>query len=687
MPASTSCRDEWLVRMLEKRGLVTPAAAQELRSFPYASTEAASRGLVPADQLAKALWDQYHIPTADPQAAELDKLACSLVPEALCRKHTLVPMRIDGDAIEVMAANPLDAAALDEVRAVCGRTPRPVFGLPGRVEELIGELYGSDTVIYDLLKRLPEAAPVEFVPCCDEDEREAASAKIGTPVIRLANQIIAQAIRLQASDIHVEQEERATAVRYRVDGVLRTVMTLPKNIGGGPLLSRIKIMANLDMADRRRPQDGRAKLRVAGQEIGLRVSTIPTAHGEKAVLRILDARQAQVPLEALGLGAEALETVGSLARSGQGMLLVTGPTGSGKTTTLYSILNLLRSDGVNIVTIEDPIEYRLPGINQIQVNEKAGLGFAAILRSVLRQDPDIIFVGEIRDRETADIAFQAALTGHMVFSTLHTNDAVSTIDRLVDMGVERFKLGPALVGVVSQRLVRRLCPECKGRGCGACNGAGVRGRLALAEVLDLRQPEARRLLAAPDISGFKASAIGHGWLRTIGEDARWHLAAGRSTAEELAPYIGDAPGAEGLLAGGGPARAAPDPARHGTRRVLVVDDNADNRDLAAATLRADGYEIDQAGDGDHALERLRERRPDLILLDLMMPGMDGFAALKRLRGQAETATLPVIVLTAMNEAESQALSLELGADDYISKPFQPRILRARVQALFRRLEY
>jgi type II secretory ATPase GspE/PulE/Tfp pilus assembly ATPase PilB-like protein len=518
----------------------------------------------------------------------------------------------------------------------------------------------------------------------DEPEApEAAAESIGTPVIRLANQIIAQAVRLKASDIHLEQEEKSTAVRYRIDGVLRTVMSLPKHIGNGPLISRIKIMSDLDLADRRRAQDGRAKLRVGGRELGLRVSTIPTAFGEKAVLRILDQRSAEVPLESLGFRARVRERIAELAGCGQGLLLVTGPTGSGKTTTLYSILNRLKSDQVNIVTVEDPIEYRLPGINQIQVHEKAGLGFASVLRSVLRQDPDIILVGEIRDRETADIAFQAALTGHMVFSTLHTNDAVSTINRLLDMGVERFKLAPALAGVVSQRLVRRICAECRGQGCEACAGTGLRGRIALAEVLDLRDPEARqRLGAAASLENFEAVALEKGWLWKLADDARGHLEAGETTRDEVAPYIGPAPMPL-------PAARGDSPLPQGTasKRILIVDDCPDNRGLARDTLRSEGYELAEAPDGASALAQIQARLPGLVLLDLMMPGVDGFAVIKRLRADPGTAHLPIIVLTAMGEAESQALCLELGADDYMIKPFHPKVLRARVQALFRRQCY
>ncbi|MFA6003027.1 MAG: ATPase, T2SS/T4P/T4SS family [Elusimicrobiota bacterium] len=697
MNTVTRCRDEWLLRMLEKHGLLDARTAEELRNAPLASAEIFTRKLVAPAALAGALWDQYRIPCAEPGHAAPDKLALKLVPEDVCRKHALVPLRLTGDAIEIICANPLDETGMEEVHAASGRTPRPIFGFPQHIDELIAVSYGTDAVIYELLKKLPDSGTVEFVESDAIDDATAQAEKISTPVIRLANHLIAQAISLKASDIHVEQEEHATAIRYRIDGVLRPVMNLPKHIGAGPLLSRIKIMAALDVADRRRPQDGRAKLRVGEQEIGLRVSTIPTAYGEKAVLRILDQRQAEVPLEALGFRPAVMDIITRLSRSPQGIVLVTGPTGSGKTTTLYSILNRIKGPDINVVTVEDPIEYRLRGINQVQVSDKAGMSFATVLRSVLRQDPDIILVGEIRDKETADIAFQAALTGHLVFSTLHTNDAVSTINRLLDMGVERFKLAPALLGIISQRLVRRVCPACQGQGCPACVGEGMSGRVALAEVLDLRDEQARGLLgAASGTDNFEATARQRGWLQSLDEDARWHLDAGDTTHEEISAYLKDSspvqpprPAAAQRSAPAPLPAPAPAsvPAATAPPRVLIVDDNPDNRILVRDSLRSENYALCEAVDGEDALRRISEQKPDLVLLDLMMPGMDGFAVVKALRSQPATNSLPIIVITAMNEAESQVLSLELGANDYMTKPFNPKILKARVKAMFKRREY
>ena len=705
MTTSTLRADAWLIRLIVSKGLVAESDAALLSngSAPFVSQEILARKLLSQRQLADAVEGQYGIAFAEPDAGALDKMAVSLVPEAVCRRHMMCPLKLRGESIELLMANPIDAQAIDSVAALTGRRVIPVFGLPEKIEEILAIGHGSDAAIFDVLKKIPEEANVECVEdAAVEEQANKRTGDIGAPVMRLANLVIAQAVRLKASDIHIEHDDKFTRIRYRIDGHLRNMMKVPKSVGEGPLISRIKIMANLDISDRRRPQDGRAKLLVNREEIGLRVSTMPTSFGEKAVLRILDRRQAEVPLESLGYRPEIMARLTALSLSSQGMLLITGPTGSGKTTTLYSVLHRIKAEDINITTVEDPIEYRLDGINQIQVNEKAGMTFASVLRSVLRQDPDVVLVGEIRDRETADIAFQAALTGHLVFSTLHTNNAVATISRLLDMGVERFKMAPALIGVASQRLVRRVCAACrveipadpslavtlkdaglpvrqfKGVGCEGCLFTGLKGRIALTELLDLSEQAARDLLSAG--SGervLREEALKRGWLHTLSQDALWHIAHGDVTFEEAAAYFDPPLTAE-------PAAA---PARATARRVLIVDDVQDNRELLRATLATEGYELADADGGAAALEEIARRKPDLILLDLMMPEIDGFAVVKRLRGDMGLTDLPILVITAMSESESQALALGLGADDYMTKPFNPKVLRARIKALFRRSEY
>ena len=707
------CRDEWLFRVLVADGLIDEPTAAGVRASgaPYASRELLRRGALTKDELTLCVKARYRIPFAEPQTESIDKMAFAMLPEEFCREHLLVALRLADETIELLMANPLDSAALDAVTALTGRDVRVFYGLPDKVEQLLAEGYSNDTMIGDLLKKMPEEE--DAVECIDYGavSPEVRPADISAPVIRLINLIIAQAVRLKASDIHVEHDEKITMIRYRIDGVLRNMMKIPKQIGDGPMVSRIKIMSNLDVADRRRPQDGRAKLRIGREEIGLRVSTMPSAFGETTVIRILDETQAQVSLEAMGFRPEIMARMSKLAESHQGLFLLTGPTGSGKTTTLYGLLNKVKSEDINIVTVEDPIEYRLAGINQVQVNDKAGMSFAAVLRSVLRQDPDVILIGEIRDRETADIAFQAAMTGHMVFSTLHTNDAISTVARLIDIGVERYKVAPALIGIASQRLVRRICRGCKapvdvrpdvaallkrekfavsqfkGTGCAACGFTGLSGRVAVTEWLDLSQQRARESLnSTPDDARFKELALANGWLKTLEVDGLWHLSNGDTTLEELIPLLE-------LMPEDAPARSAPEkktatPAPTAApRRILVVDDTEINRTLILATLKNEGYEITEAASGLEALKAIEARRPDLLLLDLMMPEMDGFAVVKHLRSEMGISDLPILVLTAASEAESQAMAFELGADDYLMKPFHPKILRARVKALFRRYEY
>ncbi len=701
--------DGWLMKLLAAKGLLSEEAGRGVGAGPHGfhSEELLRRRLIGRQELGEAVAGQYGIRFAEPQQGAVDKLGVSLVPERLCLQHNLVPLNVTGDSIELLMANPIDDAALEAVAAASGRRAVAVYGFPDRIDLLIAEGYGADAALYDLLRKLPDEAPVRWVGRTDAGGRAAEAAALAPgktgrsvlPVARLVNYLIAQAVRLGASDVHIEHDEKNSTVRYRVDGDLRTVLRLPRSIGEAPLVSRIKVMAELDIAERRRPQDGRAKLLVGEQEIGLRVSTIPTSFGEKVVLRLLDARSAKVPLETLGFRPVLRERLEALARLEQGMVLLTGPTGSGKTTTLYALLNRVKDDSINIVTVEDPVEYRLEGVNQVQVNEKADLDFACVLRSVLRQDPDVVLVGEIRDRETADIAFQAALTGHLVFSTLHTNDAVASVARLLDMGVERFKLAPALMGAAAQRLVRRVCTACRktdpasplwaarmkaaglpasqsrGTGCERCNYTGFKGRVALTELLDLRDPKARERVGQ-STPGLREDALRAGWLFTFSEDALWHLSQGEISAEDAAAYLD----AEGPAAPAAPAEEAR------PKRVLIVDDNPDNRAVIEASLLPGGYEVRQAEDGRTALEEIARHRPDLVLLDLMMPEMDGLAVLRRVRGEMGLPDLPVVIVTAMSESESQEQALAIGADDYLTKPFIPGVLRARVKALFRRTE-
>jgi type II secretory ATPase GspE/PulE/Tfp pilus assembly ATPase PilB-like protein/8-oxo-dGTP pyrophosphatase MutT (NUDIX family) len=359
----------------------------------------------------------------------------------------------------------------------------------------------------------------------------------GQSISRLVDELLGAGISERASDIHIEPEEQGIVVRHRVDGVIRVARRLPRAFASA-LASRIKIISGLDIADRLRPQDGRARVAVNGVAVDLRVSSLPASHGEKIVIRVLDGRTAVRSLDAIGFASGELARIERLLQSREGLLLVTGPTGSGKTTTLYAALRLLKQRGVNIVTVEDPIEYRIPGIVQVQVNERAGLTFAAALRSIMRQDPDVLLIGEIRDRETAEIAIQASLTGHLVLSTLHTNDAASAVTRLIDIGVAPYKIATAVKGVLAQRLLRRLCMKCHSAGahasptCKVCGGSGYHGRLAIVEVL-IATPEFERRVAAGEPTEHIAAAARRDGMQSLWQSGLARVRAGETTQEEL----------------------------------------------------------------------------------------------------------------------------------------------------------
>ena len=561
----TAFPDEWLAQSLE--GL-TPERVQELRAKSESGRtlwECLVAEKIATDaEIIERLSHRFRLKVAD--ASKLDLSARDGVPEQLARRYRVLPLRLTDSFLELGTANPFDVDAEKALAFATAREIRLFLLAPSKISEKLDEMYRSDKAIDKLLEgmgdqevtTLSDAPPPEELNISEAD----ASQK---PVVRLVDMIISEGILSRASDIHVEPEEGGVAVRYRIDGVLRQVMKIPRQ-AGLPLISRIKIMSSLDIADRLRPQDGRARVAVNGQPIDLRVSTLPAQLGEKVVIRILDSRATVKSLDTLGLNPGEAEAIKRLLENHEGILLVTGPTGSGKTTTLYSAINQIKSEGVNIVTVEDPVEYRMQGIVQVQVQEKAGLTFAAALRSILRQDPNVVLIGEIRDKETAQIAVQASLTGHLVLSTLHTNDAANAVTRLVDIGVESYKIAASLRGVVAQRLMRKLCPTCKevwmeapperlrrwipkgtplyrAAGCPDCVMTGYRGRFSILEILTMT-PELERLIAAGEVADRIAEAAQRGGMKSLWDSGLAHVTRGESTLEELTRVVDIPPEAD-----------------------------------------------------------------------------------------------------------------------------------------------
>lgn len=722
---SPDLADAWLARTLEAAGVLSRVQADEVLSGTAGETvweAAVALGGATDDGILGAIATRYRIPVADLDRA--DPRAALLVPESLARKYRVVPLWADDRHIRLATADPRD---LDAEHALGFMTSREVefhASSPVRLQEKLDAIYRPEKSVERLLGRL-EPSQVEAV--IEEPAVDTRDPVLDAPVARLVDAMISEGVRQGASDIHAEPEEGTTVVRYRVDGVLHEVMRLPGSAGAS-LVRRAKVFARLDVTDPLHPHDGRATIRVDGQQVDLRVSTIPIARrGEKVVIRILDKANLRSATGELGLSERERLLLTRLLGYREGLLLVTGPTGSGKTTTLYAALNQLKSGRVNIVTVEDPVEYDLAGVSQIQVNEAQGLTFASALRSVLRQDPDIVLVGEIRDAETAKTAIQAGLSGHFVLSTLHTNDAPSAVVRLRDMGVDSFKMAAVLRGVVAQRLVRRVCAHCstalaleelppdarpaadwpgtprllKANGCKTCGGTGYRGRLCVVEIMPVDEAVSRLIDsgATPDVIVRQARKAGMQSLWESGLDRMWQ---GQTTLNELVRVLGergqdgggaagDRPSETGVpvegaasVASGDPARPPePDRTEHPRPKVLVADDDPQMRRLVRAVLERDGAQVMEAGDGLDAIDLVAQHQFDLIVLDMDMPRMDGLGVLEELGARVATAQIPVIVLTARSD-ETESRALDLGARDYLTKPVRPTALSARVRAVLRR---
>jgi type IV pilus assembly protein PilB len=532
-------------------------------------------GLASEWEMAAALGKQLNVPFITLSHYEIDQSVLSAIPEDVIRKYKIVPVDKTGDTLTIALSDPGNIYLLDDIRMLTQCQIIPVISFESDIVEAIDKYYSGtgnelEEMLKDITDRDLEVVREEEGGALETDSvNDLSVSPEDAPVIQLVNLMVSEAIKMRASDIHVEPYEKSLRVRYRVDGVLHEIPPPPKKFQAA-IISRIKILAELDIAERRLPQDGRFKVRMAAKNIDFRVSTLPTAHGEKVVMRILDQSNLMLDLRDLGFATEQLRLFEEMIRKPYGMIMVTGPTGSGKSTTLYSALSTINDSRKNISTIEDPIEYQLPGINQVHARPNIGLTFAEGLKSFLRQDPDIIMVGEIRDFETAEIAIKAALTGHLVLSTLHTNDAPSSIQRLTNMGVEPFLVTASVIMIVAQRLVRRICDNCevpaevaqdvfdnlgsvkipnfegwdrvqlmRGTGCPRCSGTGYRGRVALYEVMGLTDAMRDFIMSGCSVNQLKKFALEAGMV-SLRQSGLRKIIEGRTTFEEvLSVTVGD----------------------------------------------------------------------------------------------------------------------------------------------------
>ncbi len=517
-------------------------------------------GFIDEKKLMNVLETQLGIPFVSLSRIRINPELTQYVPINIARRHSLVPVKIQDDTIHVAMEDPYSFLAIDDVKMVTKMHVQPLLATPEEIHKAIDTLYGNEYAEKALEDLSREYDFEEIVADIDPTSEEVGNA----PIVRLINSIIEQAVKIGASDIHIEPLENEIRVRTRVDGRMSKALNAPINALNS-IIARIKIMGNMNIAEKRVPQDGRAELDIMGHNVDVRISTLPTVHGEKAVMRLLDRSSFLRPKAELGFTEENLELFDELLLNPHGIILVTGPTGSGKSTTLYTMLDELNQETDNIITVEDPVEYMMEGLNQVQVNAKAGLTFPSALRSILRQDPDIIMVGEMRDRETVEIAIRAAITGHLVLSTIHTNDSASTVSRLVDMGVEPFMLSASLVGIIAQRLVRKICPTCKketilsradldyigllpgsghkfyhGTGCTACNNTGYKGRIAVHEVMIIDRELREMISLGKTVDELRDYALKSG-MSTLKKECTRLLLNGTTTIDEVykVAYSGD----------------------------------------------------------------------------------------------------------------------------------------------------
>lgn len=660
-------------------------------------------GFVKEEDLLGVASEVFRLPVVDLEKEEIDPLAVRIVPFEIAKRYCIFAFRRLADTLILATSDPQDILALEDVGISTKMKIKCVLAVKSQITRSIERHYHADDTVYDIFKNFSgnlDAFLAQGRQSPDEIVYEDKAPEEASPVVRLISLLLSDALKNRASDIHIEPQEKYVLIRYRIDGDLREILKVPVTLALS-LANRIKIISGLDIAENRKPQDGRASIVAVNRRVDLRISVIPTHYGEKVELRILDPQEAMVRLDKIGFSSQELELFTGTIHRPQGIILVTGPTGSGKTSTIYAALNSIKDQKKNIMTIEDPIEYLIEGVNQIQVNPVKEVTFAQGLKSILRQDPNVILVGEIRDFETAEIAFRSSLTGHLVFSTLHTSSSVGTITRLLDIGVEPYLMSSSLIFIVAQRLVKCICKDCReeyvpdkkltdrfrvyidslhidrfsrGKGCRHCDYSGYFGRTAIFELLKISD-EIKSIINGKFSEGEILNAGLREGLLLLVEAGIKKVAEGITTLEEVARV------AEILEIE--TAKALPGQT-HEHKRILIADDEEDILRVLEKRLKDAGLEVIKARDGEELVERALREKPDLIITDVTMPKMNGFEATKILRSRLETAALPILMLTARQDKESELKGIDIGADDYMTKPFDHEKLLARVKMLLRR---
>jgi type II secretory ATPase GspE/PulE/Tfp pilus assembly ATPase PilB-like protein/CheY-like chemotaxis protein len=695
-------RDEGEIRVLSQLGLIDQKSAlTKLAEF-------LNLKLVDLDEV-----DTFDVAECAHALTNLD--------HAILWKYRFLPLADDGKVLRVAVSDPFNLEGKQLLQFASGKSISMVLSAEEQILRCLNRVSSRQSMPIENLEDLAVVNPLEVIKGVQEDSDINSAGPETPPIIRLSHKILADAIDNRASDIHLDPSQDALSVRVRVDGVMHLLFDLPKRVQPH-IVSRFKLLAGMDISERRRPQDGRFSVSYGKSPVDVRSSTVPTPFGEKIVMRVLVSDLTKLSFSQLGAAAEMQHNLLKILEKRGKMLLVTGPTGSGKTTTLYTCLNYMRDGTHNIITVEDPIEYRIPGINQIQVNEAIGMTFAKTLRSILRQDPDVILVGEIRDADTARIAFQAAQTGHLVLSTLHTNDAPSALARLLGIGLDEYTIASSLEGVLAQRLTRKICSHCidtpdhtwidrfaeyleayqipremlrYGKGCNHCRGVGLSGQMGVLSYLTISEAVAEKIRQKGSIQEIVAQARNDGF-RTIEEESVRLVSEGLTTLEEVKPYLESGEflthwrdqkrtsSVVSAMTHPIESRVIETSVAHPATsfeksRILLIEDDSDMREILTMVLQREMYEVIEAENGQQGLELLFEKKPSVVICDLMMPQMDGREFLKRVRANPGSRSVPIIILTAVDSDDNEVDLLDLGATDFVSKTDATNVMLSRVR--------